>query len=108
MAVLRRNPDILSYIVVRKAYTDERGDFHQGETIWQGEIRCDAVSNSQAKTIKFPDGTKYEYSYEVHLPHDVREFQVGEKVRIRFFDESIKEFDVQGFQRFQKQSKIWV
>lgn len=108
MAVLKRNPDTLSYLVVRKAYTDERGDFHQGETIWQGEIRCDAVSNSQAKSIKFPDGTKYEYSYEVHLPHDVREFQVGEKVRIRFFDESIKEFEVQGFQRFQKQAKIWV
>lgn len=108
MAVLKRNPDTLSYLVVRKAYTDERGDFHQGETIWQGEIRCDAVSNSQAKSIKFPDGTKYEYSYEVHLPHDVREFQVGEKVRIQFFDESIKEFEVQGFQRFQKQAKIWV
>ena len=108
MAVLKRNPDTLSYLVVRKAYTDERGDFHQGETIWQGEIRCDAVCNSQAKSIKFPDGTKYEYSYEVHLPHDVREFQVGEKVRIQFFDESIKEFEVQGFQRFQKQAKIWV
>ena len=108
MAVLKRNPDTLSYLVARKAYTDERGDFHQGETIWQGEIRCDAVSNSQAKSIKFPDGTKYEYSYEVHLPHDVREFQVGEKVRIQFFDESIKEFEVQGFQRFQKQAKIWV
>ena len=108
MAVLKRNPDTLSYLVVRKAYTDERGDFHQGETIWQGEIRCDAVSNSQAKSIKFPDGTKYEYSYEVHLPHDVREFQVGEKVRIQFFDESIKEFKVQGFQRFQKQAKIWL
>ena len=108
MAVLKRNPDTLSYLVVRKAYTDERGDFHQGEAIWQGEIRCDAVSNSQAKTIKFPDGTKYEYSYEVHLPHDVREFQVGEKVRIQFFDESIKEFEVQGFHRFQKQAKIWV
>ena len=108
MAVLRRNPDTLSYLVVQEAYEDERGDYHQGETIWQGEIRCDAVSNSQAKTIKFPDGTKYEYSYEVHLPHDVREFQVGEKVRILFFDESIKEFEVQGFQRFQKQAKIWV
>lgn len=108
MAVLRRNPDTLSYLVIRSEYTDERGDFHQGEMIWQGEIRCDAVSNSQAKSIKFPDGTKYEYSYEVHLPHDVREFQVGEKVRIRFFDESIKEFEVQGFQRFQKQAKIWL
>lgn len=108
MAVLKRNPDTLSYLVVRKAYTDERGDFHQGETIWQGEIRCDAVSNSQAKSIKFPDGTKYEYSYEVHLPHDVKEFQVGEKVKIQFFDESIKEFEVQGFQRFQKQAKIWL
>lgn len=108
MAVLKRNPDTLSYLVVRKAYTDERGDFHQGETIWQGEIRCDAVSNSRAKTIKFHDGTKYEYSYEVHLPHDVREFQVGENVRIQFFDKSIKEFEVQGFQRFQKQAKIWV
>lgn len=108
MAVLKRNPDTLSYVVVRKAYTDELGDYHQGEVIWQGEIRCDAVSNSQAKSIKFPDGTKYEYSYEVCLPSDVREFMVGEKVRIRFFDGSIREFEVQGFQRYQKQSKIWV
>lgn len=109
MAVLKRNPDTLSYMVVRKAYTDDRGDFHQGEKVWVDDIRCDAVSNSQAKTIKFPDGTKYQYAYEVcNLPHDVKEFEVGEKVKLQFFDGTSKEFTVQGFQRYQKQAKIWL
>lgn len=109
MAVLQRNPDILSYLVVSDAYEDEYGDYHVGQESWEGEIHCDAVSNSQAKTIKFPDGTKYEYSYEVcNLPSDVREFRVGEKVRIQFFGGNVEEFTVQGFHRFQKQCKIWV
>lgn len=108
MAVLKRNPDTLSYLVTQDAYEDEYGDFHEGTTYWEGEIRCDAVSNSKAQKITFADGTKYEYAYEVHLPHNVREFQVGEKVKITFFGGNEVEYIVQGFHRFQKQSKIWV
>ena len=108
MAVLKRNPDTLSYLVVQDAYEDENGDFHEGTMYWEGEIRCDAVSNSQARKITFIDGTKYEYAYEVHLPHDVKEFAVGEKVKVVFYGGREMEFEVQGFQRFQKQSKIWV
>lgn len=108
MAVLKRNPDTLSYLVVKGAYEDENGDFHEGMSTWEGEIRCDAVSNSKAQKISFVDGTKYEYAYEVHLPHDVREFHVGEKVKISIYGGKDIECDVQGFQRFQKQSKLWV
>ena len=109
MAVLKRNPDTLSYLVVQDAFEDEFGDFHVGNEFWEGEIRCDAVSNSQAKTIKYPDGTKYEYAYEIcNLPHDARDFSVGEKVRVQFFGGNVEEFTVQGFHRFQKQCKIWV
>ena len=108
MAVLKRNPDTLSYLVIQEAYEDENGDFHEGNQYWEGEIRCDAVSNSKAQKISFVDGTKYEYAYEVHLPHNVREFRVGEKVKILFYAGREIEFVVQGFQRFQKQSKIWV
>ena len=108
MAVLRRNPDTLSYLVVQEAYEDDNGDFHEGTSYWEGEIRCDAVSNSKAQKITFADGTKYEYAYEVHLPSDVREFPIGEKVKILFYGGNEIEFVVQGFHRFQKQSKIWV
>lgn len=108
MAVLKRNPDTLSYLVVEDAYEDMNGDFHKGKSYWEGEYRCDAVSNSKAQKITFADGTKYEYAYEVHLPHNVREFRVGEKVKITFFGGTEAEFTVQGFHRFQKQSKIWV
>lgn len=109
MAVLRRNPDVLSYLVVQDAYEDENGDYHVGREYWEGEIRCDAVSNQQAKTISTPDGEKYQYAYEVcNLPSDVREFGVGEKVRISLFGGEVEEFTVRGFHRYQKQSKIWV
>lgn len=108
MAVLKRNPDTLSYLVVQDAYEDENGDFHEGTSTWEGEIRCDAVANSKAQKITFADGTKYEYAYEVHLPHDVREFSTGEKVKIIFYGGRELELEVQGFHRFQKQSKIWV
>lgn len=108
MAVLRRNPDTLSYLVVQDAYEDGNGDYHEGASTWDGEIRCDAVSNSKANKITFADGTKYEYAYEVHLPHDVKEFSIGEKVKLSFHGGGEVEFDVKGFRRFQKQSKIWV
>lgn len=109
MAVLKLKPHRLSYKVSQGGYEDGLGDFHEGESSWEGCIECDAVPVSgKANEIKFDDGTVYRYSYTVYLPSGVKDFSIGEKVRIKLLEEGVRYFTVKGFQRYQLQCKLWV
>lgn len=110
MAVLKLKPHMLEYEVkTKEGYEDSRGDFHEGKTEWQGRIPCDAVaSNGKANEIKFEDGSIKSYSYVVYMDSNVREFVLGERVRITLYEGIQKVFSVKGFQRYQLQSKLWV
>lgn len=109
MSVLNLKPHRLSYLVVSNGYEDENGDYHEGESRWEGVIPCDAVpSSGQASERQFEDGVSRAYSYVVYMGTDVKHFCVGEKVRITFLGGIEREFDVKGFQRYQLQCKLWV
>lgn len=108
MSVIELKPHLLSYLVTCKGYEDDNGDWHEGREEWSEGIRCHATGAGSANTIAYSDGTTSKYSYTVgRLPKDIREFQVGERVRLNILGEE-KEFTVKGFQRFQLQSKLWV
>lgn len=109
MSVLRLKPHILQYKVITEGYEDENGDYHEGREYWEGNIRCDAVPVSgKSNDIRFEDGTARKYTHEVVLDANVRDFRLGETVRIHMLGGICREFDVKGFQRWQLQCKIWV
>ena len=110
MAVITLKPHKLEYeIKTQEGYEDSRGDFHEGKTQWKGFIECDAVpSSGKTNEIKFEDGSIHTYSYIVYLNHDVREFLLGEKVRLTLLGGQQRIFTVKGFQRYQLQAKLWV
>lgn len=110
MAVITLKPHILEYEVkTKEGYVDSIGDFHEGKTKWEGEIQCDAVpSSGKSGEINFEDGSVKYYSYTVYLDSDVREFSLGERVRITLYGNIQRVFTVKGFQRYQTQAKLWV
>lgn len=108
MAVLSLKPYNLEYLVKSDGYEDTNGDYHSGTCSWAGNIPCDIVpSGGKANEIQFEDGKSFRYSYIVYMDKDVREFNIGEIVRISN-RHMTKIFEVKGFQRYQLQSKIWV
>lgn len=109
MSVLTVKPHRLNYLVEQSGYEDENGDYHEGQSMWEGNLPCDAVpSNGQSSEREFEDGVTRSYSYVVYMKSDVKRFYVGEKVRITFLNGVEREFDVKGFQRYQLQCKLWV
>lgn len=110
MAVLNLKPHILEYqIKTEEGYEDSIGDFHEGKTEWAGKIECDAVPvNGKSNEIEFEDGTVYRYSYVIYLKSNVREFHIGERVRITLYGGVKRVFTVKGFNRYQMQAKLWV
>lgn len=75
---------------------------------WSEEIKCHAVPAGQANIITYEDGRTATYTYTIgRLDPNCREFTVGDRVRLRIGD-SIKEYSVKGFHRWQLQSKLWV
>jgi hypothetical protein len=112
MPILKMKPHILEVLSLTEEYEDENGDFHKGKEEWVEVSKCDAVPAGQANRITLPDGVELQYSYTIHLPKNVREFLVGEKVRVVFFCEGTlqekKQFTVKGFHRYQHKSKMWV
>lgn len=108
MPVVDLTPHRLSYLISGNGYEDDNGDWHEGSQDWSRWIRCHAVAAGSANTIAYSDGTTSTYSYTIgRLPHDIRDFKVGEIVRLDIFG-CIREFSVKGFHRYQLQSKIWV
>lgn len=110
MAVLKLKPHILEYEVkTKEGYEDSLGDFHEGKTEWIGNIPCDAVpSNGRANEIEFEDGTLHTYTYTIYLDANVRDFTIGDMVRVTLYGGVKKVFSVKGFHRYQLQAKIWV
>lgn len=110
MAVIALKPHILEYeIKTQEGYEDSMGDFHEGKTEWVGKIECDAVpSNGKSNEIKFEDGSVKSYSYTIYMDSNVREFKLGERVRVTLYGGDKRVFTVKGFHRYQLQAKLWV
>ena len=108
MPVVNFIPHRLSYLISQKGFEDDNGDWHEGKERWSEWINCHAVGAGSANTITYFDGTTSRYSYTVgRLPKDIREFKVGERIRLCILGD-VKEYSVKGFQRYQLQSKLWV
>lgn len=108
MAVLNIKPNSLSYLDSVPGHTDENGDYHPGESHWEGNIECGVVPAGKANEIKFEDGSVKVYSYTVTLPADCRSFSIGDRVRINMLDGTEREFEVKSFHRYQLQCKMWI
>lgn len=108
MAILRLKPHKLEYQVTQEGYEDSNGDYHEGQSSWEGCIECDAVPSGKSNEIKFEDGSVKYYTYTIYLNNDVREFVLGEKVRITLYGGIKRVFTVKGFHRYQLQAKLWV
>ena len=107
MSVLDIKPHRLSYLVAGEGYEDENGDYHEGESHWEGEIECDAVPKGAAVEKEFEDGVVRTYSHEVYLPADCRDFCIGDRIRIDLLG-CDREGTVKGFHRYQYQCKMWI
>lgn len=87
MSVLNLSAHTLSY-KEETGYRDfETGDYIKGETKWvEDYCACDIVPAGKANSIQIPDGTVETYSYTIsNLPTTCREFQYGDKIRIKLY-----------------------
>lgn len=107
MAVLSIKPYRLQYQVTTPGYEDENGDFHPGESYWEGDIECDAVPAGKADERTFEDGSVKKYSFTIYMKPNSRKFVIGEKVRLFRLGE-VYEYEVKGFMPYQHQCKIWI
>lgn len=108
MSVIRLYPHRLQYLVSKDGYEDSNGDYHEGETNWEGCIECDAVPAGKASEKEFDDGIVRSYSYTVYLRANCRTFMIGDRIKIHLLEGVEREFSVKGFHRYQKQCKLWV
>lgn len=108
MAVVEFKKCRLSYLVADPGYEDENGDYHSGETRWEGDIECNVVPAGSANEIKFDDGSVKVCSYTVSLPANSRPFVIGDRVRIKMLDGNTREFEVKDFKPYQLQNKMWI
>lgn len=108
MAVMRLKPCVLSYLVSSPGYEDGNGNYHPGESHWDGRISCGYVPAGESNEIAFEDGSAKIYSYTVSLPRDCRDFSIGDRVSITMLDGQSHEFTVKSFQRYQLQCKMWI
>ena len=101
-------PHRLQYQVSSGGYEDENGDYHPGESRFEGDIPCRYEPNGKANTIAFEDGKIYVYQYVVYLDQNCREFKYGDIIRLLMDCVVIAEKQVQGFHRGQLNSRLWV
>nr|DAQ59857.1 MAG TPA: hypothetical protein [Caudoviricetes sp.] len=101
-------PHILQYQVTTGAYEDNNGDYHPGESHFEGDIPCRYEPNGKANTIAFEDGKTYVYQYVLYLNQDCRDFKCGNIVRLLNNGVIIAEKQVQGFHRGQLNAKLWL
>lgn len=122
MSVLSLYAHTLSYEEPGDGHRDpETGDYIKGNPTWvEDYCECDVIPAGKANEIQIPDGTVETYSYTIsNLPTSCREFQYGDKVRIKLYGNEdnnnqeqtrtlVREFKVLGFHRYQLQCKLWV
>lgn len=107
MTVLSIKPYRLQYQVTTPGYEDENGDYHPGESHWEGDVECDAVPAGKADERTFEDGSVKKYSFTIYMKPNSRKFHIGDKVRLIRFGE-VYEYEVKGFMSYQHQCKMWI
>lgn len=108
MAVIEFKKCRLSYLVTVPGYEDENGDYHIGESKWEGDIECNIVPVGSANEIKFDDGSVRVCSYTVSLPANCQQFSIGDRVRIKMLGGIVRDFEVKDFKPYQLQCKMWI
>lgn len=106
--ILDDRPHTLQYLVSQDGYEDENGDYHPGESHWDGDVPCREVPAGRTEEKKFEDGVVRKYSSIIRLDSDCREFNVGDKVKVSILKGIVREYEVKGFHRYQTHSKLWV
>lgn len=106
--IIDDRPNRLQYLTITPGYEDGNGDYHQGESKWEGDIPCRNVPAGKAEQRQFEDGVIRTYSSVVRLDADCREFSIGEKVRLFLLGGIVRECEVKGFHRYQLCAKLWV
>ena len=101
-------PHILQYQVTIGEYEDEIGDYHPGDSHFEGDIPCRFEPNGKANTIAFEDGKTYVYQYVVYLNQNCREIEYGDILRLLRDEVVVEEKQVQGFHRGQLNARLWV
>ncbi len=90
------------------AFTDDDGNYHQGESKWEFCCDCDVVPAGEANKVVIQDGSIDYYSYEVHnLPVGIKKFEYGDFIKLLILGEEEVIIKVKGFHRYQLQCKIW-
>ena len=109
MSVLDIKPHWLYVYNKSDGYEDEDGHYHEGAARWVRYSKCDVVPASIGKnTIQYDDGRVESYSYTIYLTTKARDFSYGERVRLHRFGEDSPVYKVMGFQRYQKQCKLYI
>lgn len=106
--ILDDRPHRLQYLVTTPGYEDDNGDYHEGESHYEGDIPCRNVPSGKAEEREFEDGVVRTYSSIIRLNADCREFAIGERVRLFLLDGTVRECEVKGFHRYQLCAKLWV
>lgn len=106
--ILDDRPHKLQYLVTTPGYEDENGDYHEGESHYEGDIPCRHVPSGKAEEREFEDGVVRTYSAVVRLDTDCKEFSIGERVKIFLLGAIEREYESKGFHRYQTHAKLWV
>jgi len=106
--ILDYRPHKLQYLVTTPGYEDENGDYHEGESHWEGDISCRYVPSGKAEEREFEDGVVRKYSAVVRLDADCRGFAIGDRVKLSLLGGIERECEVKGFHRYQLCAKLWV
>lgn len=106
--ILDDRPHKLKYLVTTLGYEDDNGDYHEGESHYEGDIPCRHVSSGKAEEKEFEDGVVRKYSAIIRLDADCRGFAIDDKVKLFLLGGIEREYKVKGFHRYQTHCKLWV
>lgn len=106
--ILDDRPHRLQYEVTTPGYEDDNGDYHPGESHYEGDIPCRNVPSGKAEEREFEDGVVRTYSSVIRLDADCREFSIGDMVKLFLLEGVEREYEVKGFHRYQLYAKLWV
>ena len=95
--ILDDRPHKLQYLITAPGYEDKNGDYHQGESRWEGDIPCRNVPAGKAEQKQFEDGAVRTYSATIRLDAECREFTVGDRVKLFLSRDIVRECEVKGF-----------
>lgn len=106
--ILDDRPHRLQYLISTPGYEDDNGDYHEGESYYEGDMPCRHVPNGKVEEREFEDGVVRTYSAIVRLDADCREFAIDDKIKLLLLGGIEREYKVKGFHRYQTYAKLWV